>query len=168
MKLYVMRHGPAEEQATSGVDGDRALTASGRSRVQAVAHRLTELGEEPLFVVTSPLVRAVQTAEIVALATKLSDRDGSLEVRRGIAPGGDGVALAHALVAEGRKRVMLVGHEPDLSELVGSLVEGSFGRSFDKAMVVGLHLPSATGRGRLRFVLDPRTLKLSPDARAGS
>jgi phosphohistidine phosphatase SixA len=69
-------------------------------------------------------------------------------------------------VAEGRKRVMLVGHEPDLSELVGALV-GTFGRGFDKAMVVGLHLPSVTGRGRLRFVLEPKTLKLSPDARTG-
>jgi phosphohistidine phosphatase len=166
MKLYVMRHGPAEDQATSGVDGDRALSSSGRARVKAVAETLTQLGEEPLFIVSSPLVRAVQTAEIVALVTKLGDREGALEVRRGIAPGGDGVALAHALVAEGRKRVMLVGHEPDLSELVGALV-GTFGRAFDKAMVVGLHLPSVTGRGRLRFVLEPKTLKLSPDARTG-
>jgi len=166
MKLYVMRHGPAEEQAHSGVDGDRALSTAGRARVRAVAETLTQLGEEPLFIVSSPLVRAVQTAEIVALVTKLGDRDGILEVRRGIAPGGDGAAMAHALVAEGRKRVMLVGHEPDLSELVGALV-GSFGRAFDKAMVVGLHLPSVTGRGRLRFVLDPKSLKLAPDARSG-
>jgi phosphohistidine phosphatase len=166
MKLYVMRHGSAEEHADSGVDGDRTLTPAGRSRVKAVAETLTELGEEPLLILTSPLVRAVQTAEVVALVTKLGEREGALEVRRGIAPGGDGVALAHALVAQGRKRVMFVGHEPDLSELVGTLV-GSFGRAFDKAMVVGLHLPSGTGRGRLRFVLEPKTLKLSPDARSG-
>jgi phosphohistidine phosphatase len=166
MKLYVMRHGPAEEQSSSGVDGDRALTPSGRARVQAVAQTLSQLGEEPLLVLTSPLVRAVQTAEIVALVTKLGDREGTVEVRRGIAPGGDGASLAHALVAESRKRVMFVGHEPDLSELVGTFV-GSFGRPFDKAMVVGIHLPSETGRGRLRFVLEPKTLKLSPDARSG-
>jgi phosphohistidine phosphatase len=166
MKLYVMRHGPAEEQSNSGVDGDRTLTPSGRTRVQAVAETLSQLGEEPLLVLSSPLVRAVQTAEIVALVTKLGEREGSMEVRRAIAPGGDSAALAHALVAEGRKRVMFVGHEPDLSELVATLV-GSFGRAFDKAMVVGLHLPSETGRGRLRFVLEPKTLKLSPDARSG-
>jgi phosphohistidine phosphatase len=166
MKLYVMRHGPAEEQANSGVDGDRGLTTSGRARVRSVAEALTQLGEEPLLVLTSPLVRAVQTAEIVALDTKLGDRGGSVEVRRAIAPGGDSAALAHALVAESRKRVMFVGHEPDLSELVDGLL-GSFGRAFEKAMVVGLHLPSATGRARLRFVLDPKSLKLSPDARSG-
>lgn len=167
MKLYVMRHGPAEEQAHSGVDGDRALTSAGRARVRAVAKALTQLGEEPLLVLTSPLVRAVQTAEIIALDTKLGDRGGVVEVRRAVAPGGDAAALAHALAAESRKRVMFVGHEPDLSELAGRLL-GGFERSFDKAMVVGLHLPSATGRARLRFVLDPKTLELSPDARSAS
>ncbi len=159
-----MRHGPAEDQAESGLDADRALSQAGRDRVQSVAALLTELEEEPLLIVTSPLVRAVQTAEIVALVTRLGARQGRVEVRRQVAPGGDATELAHQLVAEERKRVMFVGHEPDLSALVSRLV-GSFGRSFDKAMVVGLHLPSQTGRARLRFVLDPRALKLSPDAR---
>ena len=167
MKLYVMRHGSAEDHAESGVDGDRALSASGRERVRAVARMLTDLSEEPVLIVTSPLVRAVQTAEIVALATKLGERDGTVEVRRQIAPGGDGVTLAHRLVGEGKKRVMLVGHEPDLSALVSGLL-GSFGRPFDKAMVVGLHLSTDSGRGRLRFVLDPKALKLDPDARVAT
>jgi phosphohistidine phosphatase len=164
LKLYVMRHGPAEDHAESGMDGDRALTVAGRDRVRSVARMLTEVGEEPLLVVTSPLVRAVQTAEVVALVTKLGEREGAVEVRRQMAPGGDGATLAHQLVAEEKKRVMLVGHEPDLSALVSGLL-GQFGRPFDKAMVVGLHLSSDTGRGRLRFVLDPKALKLDPDAR---
>jgi phosphohistidine phosphatase len=167
VKLYVMRHGTAEDHAESGVDGDRPLTVAGRERVRGVAKLLSELGEEPMLVVTSPLVRAVQTAEIVALVTKLGDRDGTVEVRRQVAPGGDATLLAHRLVAEGRKRVMFVGHEPDLSGLVASLL-GTFDQPFDKAMIVGVHLASDTGRGRLRFVLDPRTLKLDPDARGGA
>jgi len=93
VKLYVLRHGPAEEQAASGFDGDRALSAPGRERVRAVAKVLTEEGEEPAEVVTSPLVRAVQTAEIVAVVTKLSDRGGTVTVMRDLAPGGDAVAL---------------------------------------------------------------------------
>jgi phosphohistidine phosphatase len=169
MKLYVMRHGPAEEQAESGVDGDRALTPAGRARVRSVAEMLSQLGEEPLLVVTSPLVRATQTAEIVALDSKLDARGGTVQVRRAMAPGGDGAALARALAGDGSKRVMFVGHEPDLSELVGKLLTttATFGRAFDKAMVVGLHLPSGTGHAKLRFVLDPKSLKLSPDARSG-
>ena len=92
MKLYVMRHGPAEDQAASGIDEDRALSTPGRERVRAVAKILTAEGEEPAQVVTSPLVRAVQTAEIVAIATKLSDRGGTVTVLRDLAPGGEAKA----------------------------------------------------------------------------
>lgn len=164
MKLYVMRHGSAEDQAESGADGDRALTPSGRKRVWDVARILVELGEEPLLLITSPLVRAVQTAEIVAIGTKIGDRGGSVEVRRDMSPGGQTMHLAHRLAAEGRKRVMLVGHEPDLSGLVSALV-GGFDHPFDKAMVACVHLAADAPQGRLRFVLDPRSLKLLADHR---
>jgi phosphohistidine phosphatase len=165
VKLYVMRHGPAEDHAASGVDGHRALTESGRERVRAVARLLVEVGEEPVNLVTSPLVRAVQTAEIVAIVTKLSERGGTVAVLSDLAPGGDAAALAWRLASEGKKRVMLVGHEPDLSNLAGALL-GSFERSFDKAAVLGIHLSSSADRGRLRFLLDPRALRFDPDARA--
>jgi phosphohistidine phosphatase len=165
MKLYVMRHGAAEDQSESGVDADRALTEAGRERVRDVAKALADADEAPLLIVTSPLVRAVQTAEIVALVTKLGERNGTVEVRRAVAPGGDGVRLVHKLVSEERKRVMLVGHEPDLSGLVAGLV-GTFERPFEKAMVVGLSIAPKEGRARLRFVLEPKTLKLDPDPAA--
>jgi phosphohistidine phosphatase len=161
MKLYVMRHGPAEDHADSGVDADRALTASGRDRVRAVAKVLVDAGESPAHIVTSPLVRAVQTAEIVALVTKLFDRGGTVEVRRALAPGGDASRLALGFASEQRRRVLFVGHEPDLSTLVARLV-GSFARSFDKAMVVGAHLPDDGARPTLRFLLDPKALRLEP------
>ncbi len=165
MKLYVLRHGPAEDQARSGVDGDRALSASGRERVRAVAKVLTEEDEAPAEIMTSPLVRAVQTAEIVAIATKLGDRGGTVSVQRELSPGGDAVALARRLASEGQKRVMLVGHEPDLSHLAEALLGGSFEHPFEKGMVVGLHLSSDSPRARLRFVLDSKMLRLDPDAR---
>jgi phosphohistidine phosphatase len=159
VKLYVMRHGPAEDHSESGVDADRALTVSGRERVRAVAAALSEAGEAPLTILTSPLVRAVQTAEIVAVVTELGARDGGVTVRRAVGPGGDAERLVRTLASEQKKRVMVVGHEPDLSGLVASLL-GHFGRSFDKAMVVGLHVPDQGGAVRLRFVLDPKSLEL--------
>jgi phosphohistidine phosphatase len=176
MKLYVTRHGPAEDGAASGLDGDRALSEAGRKRVRSVAKTLADLDEAPLNLVSSPLVRAVQTAEIIAIVTRLDERGGSLEIRRELSPGGDWGAFVRALPASGRKRVMLVGHEPDLSEVVASLL-GTFDRPFEKAMVVGLHLrPADPGqqadagvpRSRLRFVLDPKALCLDPDAREGA
>jgi phosphohistidine phosphatase len=169
LKLYVMRHGPAEDHAESGIDGDRSLTASGRERVRAVAKLLLEVDEQPLQIITSPLVRAVQTAEIVALVTKLAEREGTVDVRRQLSPGGNGAALVAAVASAGSRRVMLVGHEPDLSELLSSLLSKGAPHAFDKAMVVGLHVePSVGSKGpatRLRFVLDPRALKLDPDSR---
>jgi phosphohistidine phosphatase SixA len=106
----------------------------------------------------------VQTAEIVAVVTKLGDRGGSVEVRRHMAPGGDGAKLVNLLAAEGKKRVMLVGHEPDLSGLVAALL-GSFGHAYDKAMIVGVHVAPDARRTRLRFILHPKTLELDPDLR---
>jgi phosphohistidine phosphatase len=161
MKLYVMRHGPAEDVAESGIDGDRALTAAGRQRVREVASALLDAKEEPLHVFTSPLVRAVQTAEIVAVVTNLTDRRGSVAVRRDLAPGGAGAQLARRLVSEGRRRAMLVGHEPDLSELVSVLLGGRFERPFEKAMVVGVHLTADRNHGRLRLVVEPNPLRLT-------
>jgi phosphohistidine phosphatase len=163
MKLYLMRHGPADDQSPSGQDSDRALTASGRSRVRNVARALVDLGEAPLHIISSHLVRAVQTAEIVAVATKLSEREGSVEVHREMAPGGEAVDLTRKLATDGRRRVMLVGHEPDLTG-VALVFIGRLPVSFDKAMVVGLQLAS-DGAARLRFVLDPKTLRVDPDAR---
>src|ERR1700677_862079 len=141
MKLYVMRHGPAEDRSDSGQDEDRALTSSGRERVRSVAKLLVDLDERPAVIVTSPLVRAVQTAEIVALTTDLARIKGSVEVRREMSPSGNPSALVDAFAVEGRKRVMLVGHEPDLTDLVAMLLaKESFRRSFDKAMIVSLQV----------------------------
>jgi phosphohistidine phosphatase len=163
MRLYVMRHGPAEDQSPSGQDSDRALSVAGRERVRSVARALFDGDEFPLQIVTSHLVRSVQTAEVVAVVTRLGERGGSVEVRRELAPSGDAVALARELAREGRKRVMLVGHEPDLSSLLAALL-GRFDRGFDKAMIVGVQIPPA-GATRMRFVLDPKTLRFDPDAR---
>ncbi len=161
-----MRHGPAEEQADSGMDSDRALTASGRDRVRSVAKLLVTLDEQPLQIMTSPLVRAVQTAEIVALVTKLSDREGNVQVRRELTPGGaGGKGLVASLASAGSKRVMLVGHEPDVSELATALLSKGSPHAFEKAMVVGIHVGPNGDHSRLRFVLDPRGLKLDPDHR---
>jgi phosphohistidine phosphatase len=160
MKLSVMRHGPAEEEADSGIDADRALTAAGRERVRNVAKALLESAEEPVEVIMSPLVRAVQTAEIVAVMTTVVERHGAVRVRQELAPGGDGVDLAMSLASGGRRRVLIVGHEPDLSALVSALLGAPLGQPFDKAMIVGLQLTADPGSARLRFVLDPKTLRL--------
>jgi phosphohistidine phosphatase len=159
MKVYVMRHGPAEDDSPTGRDADRALTTSGRDRTRSVAKALVDGGEGPVQIISSPLVRALQTAEIVAAAAGIDQ----VEVRREIAPGGDSVALIAELVRAGKRRVMLVGHEPDLSMLVHRLVGKAPEQGMLKAMVVGVRceVDAQDQRGfssKLRFVLDPKTL----------
>src|SRR5438105_4266876 len=95
MKLYVMRHGPAADDSATGRDADRALTAGGRERVAAVAKALLDAGEAPAAILTSPLVRAVETAEIVAEVTKLA---GSVEVRRELGLGTEKLPLVEEAV----------------------------------------------------------------------
>jgi phosphohistidine phosphatase len=161
MKLYVMRHGPAEDHAPSGRDADRALTPSGRDRVRAVAKALLSEGEEPHVILTSPLVRSLQTAEIVAAATKLAERGGIVETRREIAPGSDAYDLVLEIAQHKRKRAMIVGHEPDLSALVARLVGEGPPQGMLKAMVVGVSLEHGVDKAKLRFVLDPKSLEWS-------
>jgi phosphohistidine phosphatase len=164
MKLYVMRHGPAEDEAATGRDADRVLTPSGRERVRSIARALFEADEMPGHILSSPLVRALQTAEIVAASTKLADRDGTVDVRRELAPGGDAVILVRQLFDRKIKRPMFVGHEPDLSALITRLIGEPVPIPMEKAMVVGLQVrgPDAVG---LRFVLEPKALMWSIDAR---
>lgn len=192
VKLYVMRHGPAEDTSPSGRDGDRALTPDGRERTRSVARALLTEGEVPLTIVSSPLVRALQTAEIVAAVTDLEERvrdskdaggaPGAVEIRREMAPGGDSLGLIFELVRTGRKRVMVVGHEPDLSMLVSRLVQRHPEQGMLKSMVVGVKVEPAPNeaakdsgasavisRGdvtmatQLRFILDPKTLSWQRD-----
>jgi len=161
MKLYIMRHGPAEDDSPTGRDADRALTPSGRERVREVARALVGAGESPVGIVSSPLVRALQTAEIVAAIANVA----TVEVRAEMAPGGDKLGLLAELVKAGRKRLMVVGHEPELSMLSQRLVGRMPPEGMMKAMVVGAKLtptpPDVQGIGfdaSERFVLDPKTL----------
>ena len=181
MKLYVMRHGPAHDDSPSGRDADRALTVSGRERVAVVAKALVDAGEAPFSILSSPLVRALETAEIVAEVTHLSRRaredekakragaTGEIEIRRELGMGTEKLGLLAELVRAGRKRVMIVGHEPDLSMLVMSLVGKELESGMGKGMVVGVKLtpdPGVAGlefRSSLRFVLEPKSLSWQRD-----
>ncbi|WP_394823772.1 phosphohistidine phosphatase SixA [Pendulispora albinea] len=153
MKLYVMRHGPAEDSAPSGRDDDRALTVAGRERVRQVARALIAEGEVPRVILTSPLVRAVQTAEIVHTECQLA---APIETRRELAMGARVLELVREVSAARRKRVMLIGHQPDLSGLIGELVGLQI--NVEKAMVVSVRIKSEEAP-RVRFVLDPKALQ---------
>jgi phosphohistidine phosphatase len=161
LKIYIMRHGPAEDQAPTGRDIDRKLTVSGRARTELAAHELGRW-ERPKRVIASPLVRTVETAEVLIAALGLGFE---LETREELAPGGNAIGLLGELATQGAKRVIVIGHEPDVSSLAALLLP-SWARSFDKAMIVGLKIDRAslvqrtenTPTAKLRFVIDAKRL----------
>lgn len=120
--LYIMRHGIAAEVGTTGVEDDitRPLTGKGKKRMYEVASGLKRLGCELDWIVTSPLLRAAETAQIMAESLPTRVPVDSCDA---LSPGGSGEELKEFLAKQPeRKRVLLVGHEPDLSILAGRLI----------------------------------------------
>ena len=122
MKLYLMRHGIATEPSAGPAknDAQRPLTEEGRSETRLVSTGLKRLGVKPDLILASPLVRAYQTAEIVA---EVLGASGSLHVCEALAPGGAAQELYKSLRDyQSADDVFLVGHEPDMSELAVTLL----------------------------------------------
>ncbi|MEZ0229951.1 MAG: phosphohistidine phosphatase SixA [Planctomycetota bacterium] len=117
MKIYLVRHGIAEERGGAKPDDDRALTGKGKRRTRKAMRGFAKLREVPRLVLSSPLVRAWETAVILA---RVSGADAP-RVETALAPGGDLDAVLARLRREGRESVALVGHEPDLSTLAERL-----------------------------------------------
>ena len=162
VELLLLRHGIAEERCPERVDGERALTAVGRSRTRAVAERLVQLGLGCDQLVTSPLVRARQTAEIAVAAGILIEGSPSVRVDAALAPGRDPLPLVaefqRAASAHTRlQRLALVGHEPDLGALAAQLIGAPEGAIVLKKAGIALLL-LGPGRGRLKLLMAPRQL----------
>jgi phosphohistidine phosphatase len=164
MRLYVMRHGPAEDNAATGRDEDRALTRKGRERVQEVAQLLVREREVPARLLASRLVRAQQTADIVGAVARAGGWNGETETVPELAPGGRTIDLVRGLAKSSTNAPMVVGHEPDLTALVERLLIDAMPCPMDKGMVVALELDLA-GPARLRFIVDPRAVAVVHDAR---
>lgn len=121
MKLYLLRHGQAVEAAeVGGSDEARMLTAEGRERTVRAAEAMRRLRVGPGVILTSPLPRALETAELTA-----GQLEGRPEVRQDkrLRPGATPADCIGAMRdAGGRSDLMLVGHNPDLEQLLGWLI----------------------------------------------
>jgi phosphohistidine phosphatase len=124
MRLYFLRHGVAEQRGKwTGPDEARPLTKEGIDRMITQAERMAKLGLRPDLIVTSPFARAAQTAQIVA---ERLERTESLVSDDRLASGFDLRAFSRVLKDHSTApTVMLVGHEPDFSQVIGQLVGGA-------------------------------------------
>jgi len=161
MRLYLMRHGTAEQPDDSGADARRALTAQGRERVEAVARGLAALGVEPKEVWSSPLLRARQTAEIAA--RRLGVPPKRIHLTPSLAPG----AAPRQLLAELANRrgggdVLCCGHAPHLDALLAECIGlGAQPRTaLKKAGVACLQAAlSPAEPARLEWLMPPAALR---------
>ncbi len=126
MRLYVMRHGPADDHSPTGRDFDRALTPPGREIVAKVARALQgALGGGPLRVLSSPLRRARETAEVVASVLASIPAVTGVEIHDDLAADAElPLGLVGAL-REAGSDALLVGHQPVVEELVRVLIHPS-------------------------------------------
>ncbi|MBN8657190.1 MAG: phosphohistidine phosphatase SixA [Anaerolineae bacterium] len=119
MNLYLIRHAIAEEENASGEDSQRELTDKGAKKMRLIAKGLRTLGIEFDQILTSPYIRAQQTAEILADVFKMKK---SVSVSENLTPMGDpDLLLAEINENYTVNSLAIVGHEPYLSTLVSLL-----------------------------------------------
>jgi phosphohistidine phosphatase len=152
-QLWVLRHAEAEPHGTRA-DSDRRLTARGEAQARAAGVALARLGTSFEAVLYSPKVRARQTAELAAREWS-ADQRARLREHEPLAAGFDGAQaldVAHELSADGR--LLLVGHEPDLSSAIAELTGGRV--DLKKAGLAVVRLEGVGGE--LAILLRPREL----------
>ncbi len=123
MNLYFLRRGPAGglDGVDEGLSADRPLTDAGAVRVKAEARALSELDLKVDLVLTSPMARARQTAEIIARRLGVE-----LIVEPELGPGFDAATAARITACyPAANGIMLVGHEPDFSTTISALIGGA-------------------------------------------
>ena len=162
IRIYLVRHGIAIEPEGGIADESRWLTAKGRRRFKRLARAFARLGEPLDHLFSSPLVRAVQTAELLAFASLRYDVTILEELRP---EGGVGRLLAEvARRVKDEEAVMLVGHDPQMSALVAALGEVPRDRRVDfrKGSIVRIDvgaLPSARP-SQPRWWMKPKSREL--------
>jgi phosphohistidine phosphatase len=158
--LYLIRHGVAAERGDEYPDDSkRPLTPQGMSRLRQEARGLDALGVTFDQIVTSPLVRTRQTADVIAESLKAKPAVATSDA---LAPAGTSGAVLQELAKYARKgSVALVGHEPNLGELAARLIGSRHPLEFKKGGICRIDFETLPpkGPGLLRWFVTPRMLR---------
>ena len=160
MDLFILRHGEAgKRSATARSDLQRPLTVTGKQEIEEIVKAFVKLGLEFDYVYTSPLLRCKQTAEIVMTYMKNRNKVEELNELR---PEGNKLELYNKLSKlKQNSSVLLVGHEPYLSELIGDAIGGASRIDLKKGGLARIRTISLQPKiqGELRWLLTPKHMK---------
>ena len=159
--LFIVRHAIAAERSDKWPDDTkRPLTHEGAARMRKAAEGLAALGVEADAVITSPLVRAEQTADILV---KSLSGEARLLTTPALAPGGSPAAVVEAIAALSKGRsLVVVGHEPGLGELAAWLTGARQPVPFRKGGACRIDVadwPATAKSGTLIWLATPKMLR---------
>lgn len=163
MNVLVIRHAISEDQATfkkSGLSDDlRPLTVEGRRKIRKAAAGLRQMVEKIDLIATSPLIRAVETAHVIA---KAFDKARVVELKD-LSPGGKTEGIFTFLVQNRHHNVALVGHQPDLGRFIclsmGCNLEDRVPLKKGGVAHLVFEGPVASGAAQLSALLTPQLLR---------
>jgi phosphohistidine phosphatase len=157
MRIYVFRHGIAEDAAPGQDDSTRALTPTGLEKLHKILRTARGAGVRPDMILTSPYARAVQTADV---AKDVLDFSGDLIETEALVPYQNSVDLwQEILVHRADDELMVVGHNPLLSDFVCFLTgTPSYGIALKKGAIAMVDVPATSLRpqGSLMWLLTAR------------
>jgi phosphohistidine phosphatase len=163
MRLYIVRHAIALSHGAPGIsDEDRTLTEEGIKKMRQAAAGLRGLGYIPELMLSSPLVRAVQTAEILQ---EVYGKGVEIRITESLAPSGNRRDLYREIAQYQKKleSLMIVGHQPSLGEIAAEIAWGTQDCWLDlkKGGACAIETESMEGipKGRLISLLTPSILR---------
>lgn len=159
MKIYLIRHGEAIDHETNSVKSDeyRFLTVKGRMTTRKVAKNLKEELSLADKIFTSPLTRAVQTAEIIATTIKYKN---DVEIANELKIGSSMSKIIELIIEHSTMNaIVLVGHEPMMGMLVHTLSDKKDFYNFKKSGVCLIDFDVKKEHGTYKWFLNPKTLE---------
>ncbi|OGI19043.1 MAG: phosphohistidine phosphatase SixA [Candidatus Melainabacteria bacterium RIFCSPHIGHO2_02_FULL_34_12] len=158
-EIFILRHGHAEDNEGSTVknDFDRKLTEEGKEKIRKISLFLNKLEEEIELVISSPYIRAKETAEI--LISNLTPKP-NLKIEEFLSSGASCKEIVKGLMPYlSLKKVLLVGHAPDLSTFLGKLI-GAEHVKLKKGALAKIELNNSIElSGELAWLITPKVVK---------
>jgi phosphohistidine phosphatase len=156
MRIHLLRHGTAEDARPSGSDAERKLTEAGRDEIRRAAECALKGGFMPSLILSSPYVRAIQTAEIAAA---VAGYRGTIVRTDALVPSGSPTGVWDEIRArQNEPEILLAGHEPLMSQLAAYFLEcPALQVNMRTATLVRIDMESFRGspHGILKWLLPP-------------